>query len=231
MRTLLSIPTRSRRPSPPRRSPVSAAALAAALGLLVAACGGDDGGGDAGSAAAAGAGDEVVEAAADVDDASDASAGDHGCPATELAFTNTAAGLSGTATTALARSSFDGGLYEVHVADFDLTADDLRTWRPEVPDTGNVITIQLTVFNATDDPAPIDAGASLELTTEPDVLTYLVRHFTADDDWSSAENIGVDSVGTLAVTAVGEVFCFDLDYRDQDKEVAGSVAATVFEQR
>ena len=206
------------------------AALVGALTslALVAGCGGDDDGGGDGAVV-----DVGVETAADPDpDAGPAVGGsDHDCAATELSFTNHAAGLNGTATTALARSTFDDGLFEVHVADFELTADDLRSWRPEVPEDGNVVTIQLTVFNASDDPAPIEPGASLELTIDPDELTFLVRHFTADDDWSAAENIGVDSVGTLDVTAVGDVFCFDLDYRDQDKEVAGTVAATVFERR
>jgi hypothetical protein len=208
-----------RSPHPSRsRTRVVLAALVAVVPAL-AACGDDNGDGGADGSVAA----PAVEAAAQEEV-------DGRCNGTDLSFANHDAEVSGTATTALARSSYDGGIYEAHVADFDLGEDDLRSWRPDVPEGGNVLTIQLTVFNADEDPEPILPGAELDLTSYFRELTFLVRHFTTDADWSEARDIGGETVGTLTITGVGDTFCFEVDYRDQDKEVAGTVEAPVFER-
>lgn len=178
----------------------------------------------------------LVACGGDDDDSSNESATDGGadtntssdCAGTDLSFTNLETGASGTATAALAERIFDGGLYTVHAADFDIDEDDLKSWRPEVPDGNNVITIQLTVFNASDPPQPVEAGRTLEATIEPDVLTFVTRHFTADDDWSQADLGTEDLTRELSITAVGDTFCFEIDYADQEKEISGTVAAPVF---
>lgn len=205
---------------------LGAPALVAVVALVAASCGGDDSSGPTPPPD-----DGRVGAGADAPSSDDVSPDDHDCAPTEVAFTNDATGVSGTVTSALSKSQFDGGLFEVHIADFDVTPDDLRTWRPVVPEGGNVITVVFTVFNASADPTPIEPGTSVGLTIDPDELTFLVRHFTTDDDWSSAEQIGTISDGTIEVTAVGDAFCFEIDYRDQEKSAVGVVAAPVFERR
>lgn len=196
----------------PFRSLLSA--LAFVLLLVVAGCG-DDG------AEASGSND-------DSDGSSDTESTDD-CEGTDLAFTNLETGVTGTATFALAESSADGALYTAHAADFDITEDDLKSWRPEVPDDGNVITVQLTVFFATEDPAPAEPG-TLRWTDEPDELTFGVRHFTADADWSHTFVVGDedDLVKEMTITTVGDTFCFDIDFTDQEKQVTGTVEAPVF---
>lgn len=149
---------------------------------------------------------------------------------TDLTFTNHDTGVPGIATTALADSGFEGGIYTAYTADFAIDVDDLRSWRPEVPDGNNVIAIQLTVFNAEADPAPRETGTTLPLTNEPGELTFLVSHFTSDDDRRTAEGIGDTSDGALTVTGVGDSSCFEIGDHDPDKEVSGAVEARVFEQ-
>lgn len=196
-----------------------AAGVVALFLLPIAACGDDDG--------------AAATAAADSQDGVSAHAED-GCVGTALEFTNFETGVSGTATSALATSGYDGAVYVAHAADFDLDADDLSTWRPEVPAGSNVITVQLTIFNATEELEPVGAGATLRWTTEPGELTYALRHFTTDDDWSDVE-VGPDEVdeagGELTVTGVGESFCFEIDHQDPQKAVSGTVDARVFEER
>src|SRR5690606_29353963 len=102
---------------------------------LVAACGDDDGG------SASGGGGEPASAGEQVGGAE----GD--CAGTNLTFENLDTGVTGTATKALAtRDSDTSPQYYTHAADFDITEGDLTGWRPDVPEGGNVITIQTTVF-------------------------------------------------------------------------------------
>lgn len=157
---------------------------------------------------------------------------DDRCSGTDLEFTNHETGESGTATNALATSEADGAIYVSHAADFDITPDDLVSWRPEVPEGGNVLTVQLTSYNVTEDLEPVQEGAELQWTTEPGELTYVVRHFTIDEDWSNVEVTGdeIDETGgELTVTSTGDTFCFEIDYQDPQKSISGTVEAPVFE--
>lgn len=156
-----------------------------------------------------------------------------GCPDTELDFVNDDAGVTGVARAAVASRSADGAVYVTHVADFDISPDDVSTWRPSVPEGGNVITVQLTMFNAPGALDPLEAPATLRWTSQPGELTFLVRHFTATADWSSVEVTGdeVDRVGgELSVTHVGDAFCFHIDDQDPHKTVSGTVRAAVIEE-
>lgn len=183
--------------------------LAAALAATaLAACGGDD------DDSTAPAGSESTENAAQE------------CAATDLTFTNLETGVSGTATTALAKQT-ESGLYTAYVADFDIDEDDLQWWRPEVPADGNVISVNLTVFNASEPPGPVEADITLEATSEFDVLTFVAAHYSDEDEWSHTDLL-VDGPRTMTVTAVGDTFCFEIDFVDQQKEFSGTVAAPVF---
>lgn len=203
------------------------------LGLLLivavlTACSDDD----PSSADAGGTGGEQAVGSGDeTDDQGPSSNGD--CPGTALDFENLQTGVSGTATTALAARDGSGPQHIIHVADFAITEDDIPSWRPEIPEGQNVITIQFTVFVDEDsqDPPPLEVGTSLDGGTQTlDTLTFLVRHFDPDNDWNQViEDEGVG--GELTITAVGDPLCFEIDYRDQDKVVSGTVEASVFRDR
>lgn len=197
----------------PRPSLVRGAALALVLSASVLVACGDDGDADGGAAAAA-----------------DPSNG--ACAGTDLEFENLVTGVRGTATTALATRDAQGSQYTAHVADFDLAEADVAGWRPEVPDGGNVITFQLTVFIDEDSPTPaaVEPGTTIgggELRL--DTLTFLVRHFDIDQDWS--ETVMADGVGgEMTITSVGDTFCFEVDYQDLEKRASGTVEAHVFRE-
>lgn len=192
-----------------RPTPRTWRTLAALLAVAtLAACGGDD--------------DDVADSA----DTGTESQQSTDCAATDVVFTNLETGTSGTATYAVAERVADGGLYTVYAADFDIGEDDLESWRPEVPDGNNAIAVQLTVYNAESAPEPLEPGTTLEATADPGVLTFVTRHFTAEEDWSEADLLS-DGTRELTVTAVGDQICFDIDYTDQQKEISGTIAAPV----
>lgn len=209
----------------PRSLPWLALLLAV---LLLTACGDND----TGSATAGGAdGEQAVVSVDETDEHGTVS--DGRCSGTTLEFENLQTGVTGTATTALAARDGDGPQHIIHVADFALTEDDISSWRPEIPEGQNVITFQFTVFvdeNSSDAP-PLEVGTSLEGGTQTlDTLTFLVRHFDPENDWNQViEGDGVG--GELTITAGGDPLCFEVDYRDQDKVVSGTVEAPVFRDR
>lgn len=197
---------------------VRAFVITLALALAVTACGG---GSDAPSSS---------QSDADVGEATPAAASSDGgvCGGTELSFTNDDAGVSGTATSALAHIEQIAGNLTIHAADFEIEEDDLTSWRPEVPEGNNVITVTLTVFNREDDAPEPAEGMTLELTSEMNVLTFLVRHFSHDEDWSETR-FNDDTFGEMTLTAFDdEMVCFDIDFQDQEKSVSGRVEARRF---
>lgn len=205
--------SRSRRH--PARSRLVVGLLALTL-LAVGACGGGGDGADDDGSASGGEG-----GARDEQPAVDGSCGE-----TALDFTSTATGASGTATSAVAVTRNDGALYNVYVADYELTEADVTSFYPEVPDGANVVLVQFTVFNASGPLDPIAAGTEVDWAVGvDDGLTFLVGHLTDDERFTEATNDTTE--GRVTVTGVGERLCLDIDYRDEDKEVSGTVAATV----
>lgn len=191
-------------------------ALLAAIPLLV-ACGDDDGSSASGSGA--GSDDEP------------ATVSDGECVGTNLEFENLETGVSGTATAALAVADSARSQYTAHAADFEIGEDDLQSWRPEVPEGQNVVSIQVTVFVNEDSPppAPLEVGATLENGLTLDTHTFVVSHYRTDDAWQ--RTIDGDGVGgEMNVTAVGDILCFDIEFQDQEKRVVGTVEAPVFRE-
>lgn len=192
--------------------------VVAALGLAgLTACGDDA---DGGGATAAAVGERASQEAAE----------EGGCAGTALDFENLVTGVQGTAGTALATHDGRHAQYTAHVADFAITEEEIPSWRPEVPEGQNVITIQVTVFVDEDSPPPVplEVGQTLqggELLL--DTHTFLVRHFDVDQDWSGV--VMEDGVGgEMTVTSGGDLLCFEVDYQDAEKRVSGTVEAPVF---
>ena len=191
--------------------------IAMALALVVTACGG-------------GAGSSSSSDSSDVEDATEAAASSDAdvCGGTELSFTNHETGVSGTATSALASIDSVAGNLMIHAADFEIEEGDLSSWRPDIPEGNNVITVTLTVFNPEDDAPEPEEGMTLELTTEMNVVTFLLRHFSHDEDWSQTQ-FNDDTFGELTLTTFNdEMVCFDLDFQDDVKSASGRVEARRF---
>lgn len=189
----------------------------AVLSLLAGACGG----GDDDSA-----GGETATDATGATGATDATGGAGGgeCAATELVFTNLETGEEVAATSAAAVSLEGGAAYTAYVADFALDAAELSLFSaPEVPDDGNLVTLAVTIFNATEPAEALEAGQRVEYTDEFGVLTFRVTHQAGETYYGT--NNGAS--GTVTLTDVGDTFCAEVDYADEQKTLAGTLAAPV----
>lgn len=181
------------------------------LSLLVGACGGGDDDSTGG------------ETAPDATDATDATGGGD-CAPTDLVFTNIETGEEVTATSAAAVSLEGGAAYTAYVADFALAAADLSLFSaPEVPDDGNLVTVAVTIFNATEPLEALEVGQQVEYTDEFGVLTFRVTHQSGETLYGA--NSGAS--GTVTLAGVGETFCAEIDYADEEKTLSGTIAAPV----
>ncbi len=181
--------------------------LAVVLCVLLAACGGGDDGADGG--------ESTTTAAA---------GGSGSCPATDLAFTNLDTGETVELTSTAAVSLSDGAGYTAYAADFDVSPDDISlASAPVAPEGKNLVTLAVTVFNAPEDPPPVEAGTQITYTDEFGVLTFVVLHSTADETFG--DNAG--ATGIVSISSVGDRFCAEVDYRDDQKELSGTIAADV----
>lgn len=189
-----------------------AAAATVGLVLVLAGCGDD---GDDGDARASG-------------DPTDTTAGDDGaasCADTDLTLTNRATGTTFDASSTAAVSLEGGAAYTAYAADFDLSLDDISLFsNPEVPADGNLATIAVTVFNAEEELAPLEAGQVVDHdTSEFGILTFVVTANAGEELYGN--NLGGE--GELTITAVGDRFCAEIDYRDDEKELTGALSAPV----
>lgn len=189
------------------------------LALLTSACSGDDkddsGGGDNQQAAS----DTTAASGTDDTSGGDDSSGD--CAATEVTFTG--AGTEGFEPVAtLAASLVEGAAYTVYLADFEMDEADLSMFSAPTPAEGEtLVTVAVTVFNAEEDPAPIEVGTEIPYTDEFGVLTFRVTSQTGE---TLAGN-NTDATGSLTVTAVGDTFCAEIDYTDGEKSIKGTIQA------
>lgn len=179
---------------------ISALALAPLAALtLLAGCGGSDDSEEAGSATDA-------------------------CEGTALEYTNVATGETISLENAAAVSLVGGGAYTVYAADFDIDEDSISALsNPTVPADGNMATIALTIFNATEDPDPIEAGTTIDYTRDFGVLTFTIVHNLGETVFGTS----TDATGAVEVGAVGDTVCLDVDYSDGEKAYAGTVEAAV----
>ncbi|MGK2949929.1 MAG: hypothetical protein ACSLFP_15260 [Acidimicrobiales bacterium] len=188
-------------------------ATAATLGLalVLAGCGDDGGDGDAGASG----------------DPTDTTVGDDTstCAETDLTLTNRASGTSFDASSTAAVSLEGGAAFTAYAADFDLELDDISLFSsPEVPADGNLATIAVTVFNSEEELDPLEAGQVVTHdTSEFGILTFVVTANAGEELYGN--NLGGE--GELTITAVGDRFCAEIDYRDDEKELTGTLSAPV----
>ena len=102
-----------------------------------------------------------------------------------------------------------------YLADYVLTEDDFGFSAPEVPAAGNLVQLSVTIFNAETTPDPLEAGTEIAYTAEFGELTFTVVHQQATEAFGTASNAD----GVLTVTAVGDTFCAEVDYADDEKEL------------
>jgi len=142
--------------------------------------------------------------------------------ATDLTATypdGTEVSLDNTAALALA----PGAAYTIYAADFDVQVQDSVSGA--VPaEGGNVATLAITTFNAEGEPPPVEEGATIDWTTDFGVLTFSV---VLNQDTTVLGNTA-GGAGTLEIVALDdEQLCLDVDYSDDEKALAGTIAAGI----
>lgn len=190
---------------------IKVAAALGAIGLVLGGCG-DDGTDSAGSD------DAPSDEAGSSDEAADAGE----CAGTDVTISGPGGDVEVISSAAV--SLVDGAAYTVYLADFELDGDAITMFSaPEIPDDGSLATVAVTIFNAEEDPAPIEQGTTVEWTSDFGVLTYA---FTIEEgEELHGTNTGAE--GTLEITAVGDTFCGDIDYTDGEKSISGTIEAPV----
>lgn len=183
----------------------------AATTLLLAGCGSGD---DPGTATTASLGEteeaESSSPAAAVDCATDAVATFPG--AGEIALQDGKAVALG------------GPAYTIFAGDYDVPSDGLAISGAEAGPGQHLAFVATTVFNGTADSAELEIGVPIEWTDEFEVLTFAV--LLDEEGEQHGTNIGAS--GTLTVTGLDDSsICVDVDYRDEEKSVVGTIAAEI----
>lgn len=144
------------------------------------------------------------------------------CSGTALTVTETGTNATSVLTSSAAVSLSDGAAYTLYAADFDIVADTITFYSaPRVPAEGTLATLALTVFNSTQDLAPLTAGTEIVYTDEFDTLTFRAVLNTG----SRVLGNGSGAAGVVQVEAVGERVCISVDYSDDEKTVVGTIEA------
>jgi hypothetical protein len=188
------------------------------LSFALVACGGD--GDDDGGDTNGGGGSESTATAA----SGDGGGGGGDCAGTNLVFNNKTTGESVDITSTAAISLQGGAAYTAYAGDFDIDPESISLFsNPTVPADGNLIIVAITVFNATEAPAPLEPGTAIEHTTDFDVLTFVVTQTAGE----TLHGNGTNGAGSLTVTGVGDSLCFEVDYADDEKELSGTFEGAV----
>lgn len=140
-----------------------------------------------------------------------------------LQLTNAETGASTTLTEAVAISVADGAGYTVYAADYDFEEEVTYFFDPEVPAEGNLAFISLTVFNAEGEVPPLEEGQVVPAGTAAGEHVLVFVHSTAEGEYGQSANPS----GQATVTQVGDRFCAEIDYRDDQKSLTGTVGAEV----
>lgn len=141
----------------------------------------------------------------------------------DLELTNAETGVSTSLTDAVAISVAEGAGYTVYASDFTPEEEVTFFYDPEVPAEGNLAFISLTVFNAEGEVPPIEEGQVIPAGTASGEHVLVVVHSTADDEYGLSSGAN----GQASVTRVGDLFCAEIEYEDEQKSLRGTVGAQV----
>lgn len=145
------------------------------------------------------------------------------CEPTNLVMT-----LDGTErvlTNAVAVTAGGGSTVTTFVTDREFTMDSFNAWTfsREIAEGENLATLSITTFNATGDPEKVATGAEVVPNAGAGAMTLVVVGQVGQQPYGNAMN----SEGLLSVKNLGSIFCFEVDYRDDEKTVVGTVTAVV----
>jgi hypothetical protein len=117
-----------------------------------------------------------------------------------------------------------GPAYTIFAGDYDVPSDGIAIAGAEAGPGQHLAFVATTVFNGDGDAEPLEIGAPIEWTDEFEVLTFAV--ILDEEGETHGNNIG--AAGSLTVTGLDESsICVDVDYRDEEKSVVGTIAATI----
>lgn len=117
-----------------------------------------------------------------------------------------------------------GPAYTIFAGDYDVPADGLMINGAQAGPGQRLAFVATTVYNGTSDSAELEIGVPIEWTDEFEVLTFAI---VLDDEGEQlGTNIGAS--GTLTVLGLDdESICVDVDYRDEEKSVVGTISAGI----
>jgi hypothetical protein len=117
-----------------------------------------------------------------------------------------------------------GPAYTIFAGDFDVPSDGLAIAGAEAGPGQHLAFVATTVFNGDGDNETLEIGVPIEWTDEFEVLTFAV--ILDEEGETHGNNLG--ATGTLTVTGLDESsICVDVDYRDEEKSVVGTIAADI----
>ena len=199
---------------PMRRTHRAAVAALLGLALVATACGDDEAADDTTGTS--------TEAAPEDRDAEGDDGADADCPDTAVTYENLETGESVDVVASAAASLVDGAAYTIYLADYDISVDSFSSLSaPEIPDDGNLLSVAVTIFNAEEEPAPLEAGTTVEYTDDFGVLTFRVTQQAGEELFGT----NTDAEGQISLTAVGDVVCAEVDYTDAQKTLSGTIRA------
>ena len=148
--------------------------------------------------------------------------GPAGCEV-NLELTNAETGTSTTLTEAVAISVANGAGYTVYAADYAFEEEVTYFFDPDVPTEGNLAFVSVTVFNAEGAVPPLEEGQVVAAGAEAGEHALVFIHSTAESEYGQSANPS----GQATITQVGDRFCAEIDYRDDQKSLTGTVGAEI----
>lgn len=117
-----------------------------------------------------------------------------------------------------------GPAYTIFAGDLDIPADGLAFSGYEAGPGEHVAFVATTVYNGTAESAELEVGVPITWTDEFEVLTFAI---VLDEEGEQLGN-NIGATGTLTVTGLSDTeICVDVDYRDDEKSVVGTIAAQI----
>ncbi len=186
-------------------------ALLATATLLLGACS-DDGGDDAGGAA-----DDAATTTAPASD------GGGTCAGTDLTYSGPGTEAFDPTST-LAVEVMEDAAYTVYIGDEEIDPDSIGiVSSPEPSADGTLITLAVTTFNAEGEPPTIELGEPIAYTDEFGGLTFRITSQAGE----TVNGSNMNASGDLTVTSLGDTFCAEIEYTDDEKSLSGTIEAPI----